>query len=198
MKPPSRTRKPTEKLTEPAVSPPPSPPPKETGPRLLSRAPPRPPRPPSPSADSEGSDNFEDTEEEESDAEENSGKSNAQKKKDAGKKIAVKLKIPSLPTGSKASSVPRHKKGHSCTPMIAPEKDAWGAPQADNGESVEMPEWSHAVFEPLERTPHATDINLPGNLLSCSDFVICVSLYEFWWECNDSYVLLKALFLSGI
>jgi hypothetical protein len=85
-----------------------------------------------------------------------------QSRKEAGKKIATKLGIPPLESGAKASSVPRNERKHACTPIIAPEKGAWGAPGAGEKETVTIPEWQHKVFEPLGRTPHKATINLPG------------------------------------
>jgi hypothetical protein len=45
---------------------------------------------------------------------------------------------------------------------MAPEKNSWGAPAADENEVVTIPEWQHEKFEPLRRTPHEAIINLPG------------------------------------
>jgi hypothetical protein len=97
-----------------------------------------------------------------SDVEENSPQPKRQFRKDASKKIATKLDIPPLESGAKATSMPRNEKKHAYTPIITPEKGAWGASGAGEKETIIIPEWQHNVFKPLRRTPHKAIINLSG------------------------------------
>jgi hypothetical protein len=73
----------------------------------------------------------------------------------------LKKRIHHLPADAKASSVPRNQARYATTPILAPDKAAWGAPDGHIAE-VEMPHWEHEKYEPLKRVFHEGKVHLPG------------------------------------